>query len=98
MYSILPASVSPSVVFGTKAPTTTLGDTLDPFHSVLLPSGPIKRPRQHSVAIRQLRAYPLRLQKRKGVYGGGGGEGGGLQMHSLLAYLVVSCIFCLLHT
>jgi len=38
---------SPTVVFGVKPPTTTVGDIQDPSHSVLLPSEPIERPSQH---------------------------------------------------
>ena len=75
VYSILPASVSPSVVFGAKAPTTTLGDTHDLPHSVLLPSGPIKRPSQHSVAIWQLLSSSPSEEER-GLRGGEGGRVG----------------------
>ena len=63
MYSILPAPVSPPLVFGAKAPTTKVRGTPAPSHSVLLPSEPIKRPNQHSVAIQ---ATPTLFTFRRG--------------------------------
>ena len=38
---------------------------------------------QTTISCHSGNSYPLRLQKRKGVYGGGKREGGGLQMYSL---------------
>ena len=65
--------LSPTVVFGAKTPTTTVGDTQDTSHSVLLPSEPIKRLSQHSVAIQ---ATPTLFAFRRGKGStGGGGEG-----------------------
>ena len=66
---------SPTVVFGAKTPTTTVGDTHDPPYSVLLPSKPIKRPRQHSVAIQ---ATPTLFAFRRGKGSTGGGGWGGV--------------------
>ena len=58
-------------------PTTTVGDTQDPPHSVLLPSEPIKRPSQHSVAIQ---ATPTLFAFRRGK----GSTGGRSIPHELL--------------
>ena len=49
-----PPRLSPTVVFGAKTPTTTVGDTQDPPHSVLLPSEPIKGPANSQLPFRQL--------------------------------------------
>ena len=38
-----PPRFAPTVVFGAKTPTTTVGDTQDPPYSVLLTSEPIKK-------------------------------------------------------
>ena len=62
----------PTFVFGAKTPTTTVGGTHDPSHSVLLPSEPIKRPSQHSVAIQ---ATPTLFAFRRGKGSTGGGVG-----------------------
>ena len=51
------------------------GDTHDLPRSVLLPSGPIKRPSQHSVAIWQLLSSSPSEEER-GLRGGGGGRVG----------------------
>ena len=68
-----PPQLLSTVVFGTKPPTTTVGDTQDPSHSVLLPSEPIKRPSQHSVAI-QATPTLFVFRRGKGSTGGGGGR------------------------
>ena len=54
MNSVFPSPSLPSVVFGAKTPTTTVGDTQDPPHSVLLPSEPIKGPDNTQLPFRQL--------------------------------------------
>jgi len=69
-----PPLFSPTVVFGAKTPTTTVGDTQDPPHSVLLPSEPIERSSQHSVAI-QAPPTLFALRRGKGSRGGRGGGG-----------------------
>jgi len=68
-----PPQVSPTVVFGAKTPTTTVGDIQDPSHSVLLPYEPIKRPSQQSVDI-QATPTLFAFRRGKGSTGGGGGE------------------------
>ena len=82
----------PTVVFGVKDPTTTVGDTHDPSHSVLLQSEPIKRPNQHSVGI-QATPTLFAFRRGKGSTGGGRGEGDtncrGIRTFVLTYYRVV---------
>jgi len=70
-----PPRFHPTFVFGAKTPTTTVGGTHDPSHSVLLPSEPIKRPGQHSVTI-QATPTLFAFRRGKGSTGGRGGRVG----------------------
>ena len=84
----------PHWCFGAKAPTATVGGTQDPSHSALLPSEPIKRPRQHSIAI-QATPTLFAFSREKGSTGRGG-EGEGLHKYSLqpISWCPVFIFFC----
>ena len=71
MNSVFPSPSLPSVVFGAKTPTTTVGDTQDPPHSVLLPSEPIKGPDNTQLPFRQLLPSSPSEEER-GLWEGGG--------------------------
>ena len=70
-----PPLLSPTVVFGAKTPTTTVGDTQDPPPQRTAAIRAHKRPSQHSVAIQ---ATPTLIAFRRGKGSTGEeGEGGG---------------------
>ena len=74
MNSVFSSPALPSVVFGAKTPTTTVGDTQDPPHSVLLPSEPIKGPDNTQLPFRQLLPSSPSEEERGLREGWGGGR------------------------
>ena len=71
MYSMLPAPLLSHCCLRSQNPDYHSGGHPDPSHSVLLPSEPIKRPSQHSVAI-QTTPTLFAFRRGKGSTGGGG--------------------------